>query len=212
MPNNRRLSKARAFLSRSFERGDLQLMFLMLFFIVLCFFAFAVDASQLLAKKTLLENTLNLAREECMAPSVTLVAKNAQEPDAVIARSVSNTLREANYQGDIDVYFYEVPPAQLPPAKRETERVYAYQVVLTDHVDTIVAKIFGVSDMPVTCTIAAASNPYSEFKVWRPDFARSTKWHLPASAPPSALGSQSVSLASMPQALKDIISTGSATP
>ena len=108
----------------------------MLFFLVLGFLAFAVDASQFLTKKTLLENTLNLAREERMAPSVTLVAKNSQEPDAVIARSVAGTLRDANYQGDIDVYFYEVPEAQLPPSKRDTERVYAYQVVLTEQVKT----------------------------------------------------------------------------
>lgn len=204
--------KARAWFSCRRERGDLNLTFLMLFFLVLGFLAFAVDASQFLTKKTLLENTLNLAREERMAPSVTLVAKNSQEPDAVIARSVAGTLRDANYQGDIDVYFYEVPEAQLPPSKRDTERVYAYQVVLTEQVKTVFASIFGVYDIPLKSTVVAVSNPYSEYKVWRPAFSRSTKWHLAANAPPASLGFQTVSLASMPEELRDAIGSQSANP
>lgn len=188
------------------EKGGVLLLtavFLPLLFAVL---AFGVDAVQAIEAKAAQEGALQAAEELRMAPAVTLRAKNSEDPGALIARTVMGTLREEGYEDSVTVWFYEAGPAD--GLRDETRRLYAFEAVVEDRVPTAFARMFGVSEMPVTSSFAASSQPYSEFQTWRPSTVRNGVFRIEAGEAPERMSFSAASLRDMPTALQEEIGAG----
>lgn len=188
------------------ERGNVLLLtaaFLPILFAVL---AFGVDAVQAIEAKAAQESALQAVQELRMAPVVTLRAKNAEDPGALIARTAMGTLREEGFEGSISVWFYEAGRADGLHDK--TRRLYAFEVVVEDRVPTAFARLFGMAAMPVASSFAASSQPYSEFEAWRPDTVRNGVFRIEEGEGPERMSFSAASLRGMPAALQEEIGAG----
>ncbi|MEG0217315.1 MAG: hypothetical protein RR572_07810 [Raoultibacter sp.] len=167
--------------------------------------AFGVDASAVIAQKMQQENALNLARETIMAPTITLEAKNAEDPGALIARTLVRTLRDKNYAGTIELWFYEAgrPEVYLP----DNRRIFAYELAVSDTCEPAFSRIFGIREIPVASCLVTSSSPYAEYKTWRPNVVRSGVFRLEAGRPAAYITFATASLASMPQDIQKEIAS-----
>lgn len=172
--------------------------------------AFGTDAVLAVEAKAAQESALQTVQELRMAPAVTLKAKNATDPGAVIAQTVMETLREEGYEGAVSVWFYEAGPAEgLTDARR---RVYAFEVEAADRVPTAFARLFGVEEIEVSSSFSTASQPYAEFAVWRPRAPRCGVYRLEEGEPASGRSFAAQDLADMPGGIRAQIEGAVSTP
>lgn len=199
------LSKVHSGRSARVERGDLNVLFAFVFICLVAFLAFGLDITLVLSKKTMEDSVLQNVREQSADTSMSLVAKNSSDPDGIIARGIAQAVRDTGFSGSVAVYFYEVPKASIPAEKRDTERLYAYQVVVDDPVSPVFASLFGVDEVHVPSTFVITSRPYSQIEVWRPTTPKSTVWKLLPNAPAGNMSSTSMSLADMPGEIQNAV-------
>ncbi len=195
---------------RARPTGNVLLMtaaFLPMLFAVL---AFGTDAVLAVEAKAAQESALQTVQELRMAPAVTLRAKNADDPGAVIAERVMSSLRDEGYGGAVEVWFYEAGPSD--GLTDERRRLYAFEVRVEDLVPTAFARLFGVESMPVASSFSAASQPYAEFAVWKPPAPRCGVYRMDAGEPASGRSFAAVSLERMPKGVRGLVEEGLANP
>ncbi|MEG0070552.1 MAG: hypothetical protein RR300_05090 [Raoultibacter sp.] len=188
------------------ERGNMLVLLATTLPLLFALLAFGVDATAVIAQKMTQENALNAAREARMAPTITLAAKNSNDPGALIARTLVATLRKEGYDGTIEVWFYEV--GQIEGKLSKTKRVYAFELVVLDVCEPAFSRVFGVKEIPLASSLVTSSAPYAEFEVWRPTAARSGVFRLEAGMTPSRLSFTSTRLAHMPEGIRAEIALG----
>lgn len=150
------------------ERGETLILCIAIVFVLLAFLAVGFDLPRAIAAKTEQESALNLAREAEMAPAIGVVAKNADDPGALVAAELVRSLRAGGYDDRIEVWFHEVPAADLP----ENRRVFGYEVILISNLDPVFARVLGATDARVASSLVSLSMPYAETTTWRPTNAR----------------------------------------
>lgn len=193
------------------ERGDLNVLFVFVFILLVVFLALAVDVTLVLSKKAANDSLLQNVREDSVGTSMRLEAENSSDPDEVVARGVAESVRDAGFKGAVAVYFYEVPETDVAADRRDTERLYAYQVVVDDTVSPVFAALFGVAEIRVPSTFVATSNPRSPIKIWRPDGSKSAVWKLSPGAPAGSMASTAAALSTMPSGIQNAVARLSAS-
>lgn len=172
--------------------------------------AFGADAVLAIEAKAAQESALQTVQELRMAPAITLRAKNANDPGAVIAQYLMGALRNEGYEGAVAVWFYEAGPAD--GLADESRRVYAYEVEAADRVPTAFARLFGADAIDVSSSFSTASQPYAEFAVWRPAATRCGVYRIEAGESPTGKTFSAASLADMPEGIRGQIGEALATP
>lgn len=86
---------------------------------------------------------------------------------AVADRALS-TARAAGYEGQVTVWFYEpAPNGTRFPKVDDNDRLWAWEVELSDPAQTTFGKFAGMGDFTVSSATAGSANPYSRVEVWR---------------------------------------------
>ena len=71
--------------------------------------ALVVDLSPALVARLQQQESLSQAAQSCAAPASSLIVKNSEDPGGEIARQVASSMRESGFDGQVEVWFYEVP-------------------------------------------------------------------------------------------------------
>lgn len=150
------------------ERGETLILCIAIVLALLAFLAMGFDLPRAIAAKTEQESALALAREAEMTPAIGIVAKNSDDPGALIAAELVRSLRAGGYGDHIEVWFHEVPANELP----QNKRVFGYEVILKTSLDPVFARVLGATDMHVASSLVSLSMPYAETTTWRPANAR----------------------------------------
>ncbi|MEG0071909.1 MAG: hypothetical protein RR362_00275 [Raoultibacter sp.] len=187
------------------ERGNVLVALAVTMSMLFALLAFGVDAVMVIAQKMQQENALNLTRETIMSPTITLEAKNSEDPGALISRTLAQALRKQGYSGAVEVWFHEVgrSEGELP----ENKRIYAYELAVKDLCEPAFSRIFGIKEIPVASSLVTSSMPYAEFRAWRPRAARSGMFRLEANKPADHIVFTTVSLSGMPEDLRKEVAT-----
>lgn len=178
------------------ERGETLMLCIALMIVFAAFLAIGFDLPRAIMAKTEQESALNLARQAELAPAIGIVAKSSDDPGLLIAAELVRSLRSGGYGDKIEVWFYEVPAADLPA----TKRVYGYEMILESDYDPMFARVLGADKMRVASSLVSLSVPYAEASVWRPTSSRSGAYT--AQKESSALEFASKTYADMPGALR----------
>lgn len=150
------------------ERGETLILCIAIAVVLLAFLAVGFDLPRAIAAKTEQESALNLAREAEMTPAIGVIAKNSDDPGALVAAELVRSLRAGGYAGRIEVWFHEVAASDLPANRR----VFGYELVLREDLDPVFARAFGATDAHVASSLVSLSMPYAETATWRPSSAR----------------------------------------
>ncbi len=150
------------------ERGETLVLCIAIVLALFAFLAIGFDLPRAIAAKIEQESALDLAREAEMAPAIGIVAKNSDDPGALVASELVRSLRSSGYGDRIEVWFHEVPASELP----KNRRVFGYEVILTSDLDPVFARVFGATNARVASSRVSLSMPYSEMETWRPTSAR----------------------------------------
>lgn len=150
------------------ERGETLILCIAIAVVLLAFLAVGFDLPRAIAAKTEQESALNLAREAEVAPAIGVVAKNSDDPGALIAAELVRSLRAGGYEDRIEVWFHEVAANNLPANRR----VFGYELVLRTDLDPVFAQALGATDAHVASSLVSLSMPYAETATWRPSSAR----------------------------------------
>lgn len=150
------------------ERGETLVLCIAIVLVLFAVLAIGFDLPHAIAAKTEQESALNLAREAEMAPAIGIVAKNSDDPGALVAAELVRSLRAGGYTGRIEVWFHEVAASELPANRR----VFGYELVLREDLDPVFARVLGAADAHVASSLVSLSMPYAETATWRPTSAR----------------------------------------
>lgn len=184
------------------ERGETLILCIALVVVFLAFLAVGFDLPRAITAKTEQESALNLAREAETAPAIGIVAKNSDDPGALIAAELVRSLRAGGYADRIEVWYTEVPASELPANRR----VFGYQLILESDLDPIFAKVVGASNVRVASSLVSLSMPYAETSVWRPAAARTGVYTAQADSASIAFASKSRN--DLPSALRSELAQG----
>ena len=150
------------------ERGETLILCIAIALVLLAFLAIGFDLPRAIAAKTEQESALDLAREAEMTPAIGVIAKNSDDPGALVAAELVRSLRAGSYEDRIEVWFHEVSAGELPANRR----VFGYQVILRTDLDPVFARALGATDAHVASSLVSLSMPYAETATWRPSSAR----------------------------------------
>ena len=175
--------------------------FLLVAFIVLC--ALVVDLGGAFAVKSSQVGLVQLAREEKMTPSATLLVKNSPTPGEDIALMIADSLRDNGYNGEFKVYYYELPESETGAA----DRFYAYGIELSSTYRSSFGAVVGHAQIPIKTLLVSSAQPYSEAIVWRPATTYNGCWSFAANSLPTVYSFTTLSLSQLPQALQDELSS-----
>lgn len=146
------------------ERGNMLPLVVVSALVLFAVLAFSIDQGIAYAVKSQQENALDAARSACMDASFALIAKNAEDPGALVAERVVRTLRDEGCEGVVSVWFYEVPADQLP----SSERLWVIGMQVQGESRTVFARGYGIEGLPVASCRVMTAVPYAGEKVWRP--------------------------------------------
>lgn len=135
-------------------------------FVLFSVLAFCVDQGIAYAAKARQENVLDAMRTACMEPSVALTAKSSENPGEVLASRVVEAARAEGFEGQVSLWFYEVPAAQLTPA----HRLWEVGLQVDQDVPTVLARGFGIASLPAASHRTMVVEPYAGERVWRPSW------------------------------------------
>lgn len=183
------------------ERGETLIFCIALMIVFIAFLAIGFDLPRAIMAKTEQESALNLARQAEISPAIGIVAKNSDDPGQRIAAELVRSMRAGGYTDKVEVWFYEVPAAELP----KTKRVYGYEVILESDLDPFFARVFGATNIHVASSLVSLSAPYADVAVWRPASVRSGVYS--AQADRATINFSSKTLADMPSALRSELAT-----
>lgn len=150
--------------------------------------AFSIDQGIAYAAKVRQENALDAARAACMDASFALVAKNADDPGALVAERVVRTLRDQGCGGSIVVWFYEAPAEDLPVS----ERLWAIGMQVRGEAETVFARGYGIEGLPVASWRVMTAVPYAGERAWRPARRSCGRFEEADGADPSSMTFTSV--------------------
>ena len=161
------------------ERGSVTVFTTLAMCAMVLAFVLMVCLVCMFVQKSGLDNDLEVAREETLANGFQMELKNANDPGALIANRVYDSLRRNGYDGAFTMQFYEATDAQIRaanPGMTDDEidqvRCMAYQVVLEQGTYEVIpgaSLLNGVSsDLTVSSGIACAMCPYSLYKTYKP--------------------------------------------
>lgn len=184
------------------ERGETLILCIAIVLVLLAFLAIGFDLPRAVAAKTEQESALNLAREAETAPAIGIVAKNSDDPGALVAAELVRSLRAGGYEDRIEVWFHEVPAADLP----ENRRVFGYEAVLRTDLDPVFARVLGATDMHVASSLVSLSMPYSETATWRPTNARTGVYTAQSGS--ESIAFQTKTYSDLPSALRRELAQG----
>lgn len=178
------------------ERGETLIFCIALSLVFLAVLAIGFDLPRAIMAKTEQESALNLARQAELSPAIGIVAKNSDDPGALIAAELVRSMRAGGYTGQVEVWFHEVSASELPSNKR----VFGYEVILTCDLDPVFARVLGATNAHVASSLVSLSMPYAETVAWRPASARTGVYS--AQADSSNLDFASKTIGDMPSALR----------
>lgn len=184
------------------ERGETLILCIALAVVFLAFLAVGFDLPRAIAAKTEQESALGLAREAETAPAIGIVAKNSDDPGALIAAELVRSLRAGGFTDRIEVWFAEVPASELPASRR----VFGYQLILESDLDPVFARAVGASNVHVASSLVSLSMPYAETSVWRPAAVRTGVYTVQAASASIAFSSKSPN--DLPSALRSELAQG----
>lgn len=150
------------------ERGNMLPLVVVSALVLFAVLAFSIDQGIAYAVKAQQENALDAARSACMDASFALVAKNAEDPGALVAERVVRSLRDEGCEGSASVWFYEAPAEQLP----SSERLWVVGMQVKGESKTVFARGYGIEGLPVASYRVMTAVPYAGEKVWRPSKRR----------------------------------------
>lgn len=184
------------------ERGETLILCIAIALVLLAFLAIGFDLPRAIAAKTEQESALDLAREAEMTPAIGVIAKNSDDPGALVAAELVRSLRAGGYEDRIEVWFHEVPARELPANRR----VFGYQVVLRTDLDPVFARVLGATDAHVASSLVSLSMPYAETATWRPSSARTGVYAARGGGASIAFATKSYS--ELPSALRRELAQG----
>lgn len=184
------------------ERGETLILCIAIVIVLFAFLAVGFDLPRAIAAKTEQESALNLAREAEMTPAIGVIAKNSDDPGALVAAELVRSLRAGGYEDRIEVWFHEVPAADLP----ENRRVFGYEVILVSDLDPVFARVLGATDMHVASSLVSLSMPYAETATWRPTNARTGVYAVQSGS--TSITFQTKTYSDLPSALRRELSQG----
>ena len=162
---------------RKDESGQVVAAFAAVVTALLMLTALVVDLSPALVAKLQQQESLSQAAQSCAAPASSLIVKNSEDPGGEIARQVASSMRESGFDGQVEVWFYEVPEGANAKVD-QANRAFA-------------------------SGITGSASPYAKEKVWRPASARNGKWTLEAGQDAGSMRYEGMRLENMPDQLKD---------
>lgn len=149
------------------------------------------------------------AQSELALPSSILLdaqGTTVAGPDtaAEVAKRAVASVRDAGFDGKVTVWFYE-PPVGVYSRVDANDRVWAWQVDLSDQAPTILASVTGSDGITVTSSEAGSANPYARARVFRSAVSASGEAckYVCESGDEITLEDSSLSFEAMPRKLKD---------
>ncbi len=160
--------------ARRDERGTVLPLVVVSALVLIAVVAFAVDQGIAYAAKARQENALDAARAACMDASFALVAKNAEDPGAMVAACAVRALRDQGFDGSVSIWFYEVPAAN----SSKTERHWTIGMQVSERSPTVFARGYGIEGLPVASYRVMTAMPYAGEAVWRPSTRRCGRYNF----------------------------------
>ncbi len=164
-------------------RGNIAPLVIASLFVLLSVLAFSVDQGVAFAAKAWQEHALDAVRNSFMSPSHALVAKNSDHPGRDVAYGIGELLRESGFEGEIDVWFFEVPAKDFSVSRR----LWGIAIQVREESPTLFARGLGVESIPVASKTTVIAEPFSDSFTWRPDDSGNGRYSLAESAEPSSL-------------------------
>ena len=97
--------------------------------------ALVVDLSPALVARVQQQESLSQAAQSCAAPASSLIVKNSEDPGGEIARQIASSMRESGFDGQVEVWFYEVPEGANAKVD-QANRAFAWLARASTEVDT----------------------------------------------------------------------------
>lgn len=165
------------------ERGTIAPLVVMAALLLFAVLAFSIDQGIACVAKVKQENALDAARDACMDASFALVVKNDDEPGRAVAHRIAETLRREGFAGEVAVWFYEAPAAEVPTSRR----VWGIAIQVQEQSPTVFARGFGIASLPVASKRIVMAEPFADTVVWRPGHDVCGRFELTGDAEVSAL-------------------------
>lgn len=146
------------------ERGTIAPLIVVSTLLLMAVLAFAVDQGIACAVKIRQENALDAARDVCMGAAFALTAKNDDDPGRAVATRAAQVLHDEGVRGKASVWFYEVPPGEVPASRR----VWGIAMQVQEDSPTMFAQGLGIRALPVASKRIVVAEPFADEVVWRP--------------------------------------------
>lgn len=201
---------------RADETGNVTIMTLLLMGSLAAALVIALEFACVYAQKLVLDNYLNIAREETFSAGFDMQLKSSSNPVQLISSKLVESLRSNGYNGEIDIEFYEATRKEIEQANplidsAENVRVLVYQARLEATHENVVAPAAWLSDILLSSATCASMCPYSLHKTYRPPGVEGQLWQCTAQADSSSVDIQS-SAAQMPATLRAALDDGLKKP
>lgn len=169
------------------EDGNVTILTLMLMMSLAAVLVIALEFACVYAQKLVLDNYLNIAREETFSAGFDMQLKSAEDPVRLINEKVVGSLRDNGYDGAIEIAFYEATRAQIEQANpmiddAENVRVLAWQANIALEHQNVVAPAAWLSEILLASTTTASMCPYSLHKTYRPQGVDGQLWQCSTAA------------------------------
>jgi hypothetical protein len=186
------------------ECGAVSVLFVISLAVILIFTAFITDAGSAWIVGIQQSDRASSTVQHIAQPASALLVKNSDTPGRTLALQIADDLRNEGYTGDIAVYFYE-PTRSEAGLKNDSTRVYAFAIQLDTSVNTVFARTYGVTSIPVSTLECAYAIPYSETKVYRPTVAANGVWKIPSGQSSSSIAYTAIAKSEMPEDMRNEI-------
>ena len=161
------------------QRGGTTLIGVWMCIAIIIALAFTFDLASALDRKASMANDLTAARDDTMSASFQMRAKNSESTGRAVADQAAATLRANGYSGEITVWFYEAPAADVPRSKR----AYAWGMGMSEKSPALFGALFTGSDGWTVSNVALAhSVPFTAGTCWRPSDSGNGRYTYPAGA------------------------------
>lgn len=151
------------------ERGSVAPLYLGALAVLIALLGLSVDLSGAWLAHTACVNDLAAARDQVNSAQTALIVKNADDPGRETAVQVARALRENGFGGEIEVWCYEAPKAEMPAGKRESRRLLAWTAQATRSYSGPFSTGLGIGPVAVAASTTSSAVPYSGGSTWRPN-------------------------------------------
>lgn len=192
------------------ERGQVWAAFLVCLGVLLVIMAIVGELAPAFSQSLNQRQALARAQSELTLPSSILLdgqGTTMAGPDTgyEVAKRAVSAVRDAGFDGKVTVWFYE-PPVGVYSRVDANDRVWAWEVDLSQQAPTILSSATGSNGITITSSEAGSANPYARARVFRSSISSGGEAcrYVCEAGDEIVLEDSSLSFESMPTKLKDV--------